>query len=69
MINFLALKVYNQQLLKLGNKLNEDLKDRFVVALKVDKEANAGLVSDIKQELRKMNALKVMYVTGVGDVE
>jgi hypothetical protein len=36
-----------------------------VVALKVDKETNAGLVSDIKQELRKINALKVMYVTTV----
>lgn len=50
-------------------KINEDLQDRFVVALKVDKEANAGLVSDVKQELRKINALKVMYVTGVGEVE
>ncbi|MDT0557780.1 biopolymer transporter ExbD [Ichthyenterobacterium sp. W332] len=50
-------------------KINEDLRDRFVVALKVDKEANAGLVSDVKQELRKINALKVMYVTGIGDVE
>jgi hypothetical protein len=29
------------------------LKDKIVVGLKVDKDTNAGLVSDIKQELRK----------------
>lgn len=45
--------------------LREELQDKFVVALKVDKEANSGLVSDIKQELREINALKVMYVTTV----
>lgn len=45
--------------------LREELQDKFVVALKVDKETNAGLVSDIKQELRKINALKIMYVTTV----
>ena len=41
----------------------EELKDKIVVGLKVDKETNAGLVSDIKQELREANALKVMYIT------
>jgi biopolymer transport protein ExbD len=41
----------------------EELKDKIVVGLKVDKDTNAGLVSDIKQELREANALKVMYIT------
>jgi biopolymer transport protein ExbD len=45
--------------------LNEDLKDRVVVALKVDNETNAGIISDIKEELRKANALKIMYVTSL----
>lgn len=40
----------------------EELKDKIVVGLKVDKNTNAGLVSDIKQELREANALKVMYI-------
>jgi len=35
--------------------------------LKVDKDANMGLISDIKQELRKVNALKVNYTTYEGD--
>ena len=41
----------------------EELKDKIVVGLKVDRETNAGLISDIKQELREANALKVMYIT------
>lgn len=45
------------------SKINEDLKKYFIVALKIDKDTNAGIVSDIKQELRKANALKVMYIT------
>lgn len=45
--------------------LRPELQDRLVVALKVDKETNAGLVSDIKQKLREINALKIMYITNV----
>ncbi|WP_299128192.1 biopolymer transporter ExbD [uncultured Winogradskyella sp.] len=43
-------------------ELVEELKPKFVVGLKVDKNTHAGLVSDIKQELRKANTLKVMYI-------
>lgn len=46
------------------NGMNEDLQSKIVIGLKVDKETNAGLVSDIKQELREANALKVMYIAG-----
>jgi len=42
--------------------LNEALQPKVVVGLKVDKDTHAGIVSDIKQELRKANALKVMYI-------
>ncbi|WP_299116167.1 biopolymer transporter ExbD [uncultured Winogradskyella sp.] len=44
--------------------LPEELKDRVVIALKVDEKTNAGIVSDVKQELREANALKIMYITG-----
>ncbi|MFP4844236.1 ExbD/TolR family protein [Winogradskyella sp. PE311] len=43
-------------------ELVEELQKKFVVGLKVDKNTHAGLVSDIKQELRKANTLKVMYI-------
>jgi hypothetical protein len=33
----------------------------------VDGETNMGLITDIKQELRKVNALKINYTTRNGD--
>ena len=35
-------------------------------ALKVDKETYMKIVTDVKQELRKANALKINYSTGRG---
>jgi len=49
--------------------LRPELQDRLVVALKVDENTNAGLVSDIKQKLREINALKIMYITNVKRAE
>lgn len=46
----------------------EELIPFLTTALKVDKDANMGLVGDIKQELRKVNALKINYTTKKGDV-
>ena len=46
----------------------EELQNVLTTALKVDGETNMGVISDIKQELRKVNALKINYTTGVGDV-
>jgi biopolymer transport protein ExbD len=46
----------------------EELVPFLTVALKVDQDANMGLVGDVKQELRKENALKINYTTRKGDV-
>ena len=48
-------------------KKSQELQNVLTTALKVDKNANMGLISDIKQELRKVNALKVNYTTYEGD--
>ena len=45
----------------------EELIPYLTTALKVDKETNMGLVSDIKQELRKAEALKINYTTVEGN--
>ena len=45
----------------------EELQNVLTTALKVDMETNMGLISDIKQELRKVNALKINYTTRSGD--
>lgn len=36
-------------------------------SMKVDKESEMGIVTDVKQELRKANALKINYSTGKTD--
>ncbi|MCM4173859.1 biopolymer transporter ExbD [Arenibacter sp. TNZ] len=48
-------------------KKPQELQNVLTTALKVDKDANMGIISDIKQELRKVNALKVNYTTYDGD--
>ncbi|MEM1260388.1 MAG: biopolymer transporter ExbD [Bacteroidota bacterium] len=48
-------------------KKPQELQNVLTTALKVDKDANMGLISDIKQELRLVNALKVNYTTYEGD--
>lgn len=49
--------------------LREEMIPYLTVSLKVDRDANMGVVMDVKQELRKANALKINYTTGTGDVE
>ncbi|RKE99035.1 ExbD/TolR family protein [Ichthyenterobacterium magnum] len=46
----------------------EELIPFLTTSLKVDSDANMGLVGDIKQELRKCNALKINYTTKKGDM-
>ncbi|GGW30018.1 ExbD/TolR family protein [Arenibacter certesii] len=48
-------------------KKPQELQNVLTTSLKVDKDANMGIISDIKQELRKVNALKVNYTTYEGD--
>ena len=52
---------------ELRGKLRPELQDRIMIALKVDGETNTGLVSDVKQELRELNMLKMIYITSPGN--
>ena len=54
-------------LTELRAKLRPELQSKVMVALKVDEETNTGLVSDIKQELRDLNMLKLIYITTPGN--
>jgi len=45
------------------DKLDEVERDQLTVALKVDKDAKMGLISDVQLELRNANARKLMYST------
>ena len=62
--SFVSLDAIQPAVFEYITSLPEELKDRVVVALKVDEKTNAGIISDIKQELREANALKIMYITG-----
>lgn len=43
------------------NTIEENLKPAMTVALRIDKEVKMGIVTDVKTELRKANALKINY--------
>jgi len=53
------------------NTINTELGEQFrnvaITALKVDNKTNMGLVADIKEQLRKINALKINYTTRKGE--
>lgn len=60
---FVNVEEVQPAILEERNKLRDELKDYVMVAFKVDKETNSGLVYDVKQELRQANLLKVIYIT------
>ena len=64
---FASVSEVGDYILQERAKKPQELQNVLTTALKVDKEANMGLVSDIKQELRKVNALKVNYTTYEND--
>lgn len=49
-------------------KLDEAERDLLTMSLKVDRDVKMGIVTDVRQKLRKVNALKVNYssVPGAG---
>lgn len=47
--------------------LREELIPFLTMSLKVDHKSNMGIVGDVKQELRKANALKINYTTKLGE--
>lgn len=49
------------------SKMPVELRRVVTVALKVDKKASMGLISDVKEELRKVNVLKINYTTYEGE--
>jgi len=48
--------------------MREELKPLMLVSLKADSDTGMGIVTDVKEELRKVNALKVNYSTKKGSV-
>jgi biopolymer transport protein ExbD len=64
---FVHLSNLGVKVLEAINKKPDHLRAFVTISLKVDKKASMGLVSDVKEELRKINALKINYTTYEGD--
>jgi biopolymer transport protein ExbD len=47
--------------------LKEQDRNKMTISLKIDKSAEMGVVTDVKQELRKASALKINYSSFEGD--
>lgn len=45
------------------DKLDEVERDAITIAMKVDVDTKMGIVSDVQQELREANALKLLYTS------
>ncbi|MFT6850180.1 MAG: biopolymer transport protein ExbD [Sphingobacteriales bacterium] len=49
-------------------KVDERLVTQMTASIRADKETKMGIVTDVKQELRKINSLKINYSTKKGDI-
>lgn len=47
-------------------KMSEDARNKMSVSLKADGNTDMGIITDVKQELRKASALKINYSAKVG---
>ncbi|MCG8321763.1 MAG: biopolymer transporter ExbD [Cytophagales bacterium] len=61
--NFIGTKEIVQFVLTEKDKLDESERDQITMSLKIDKETKMGIVTDVQQELKEANALKVLYNT------
>ncbi len=50
-------------------RMAESERNKMIVSIKADKDAEMGIISDIKQELRKAEALKINYSASQGTQE
>lgn len=65
--NFIDVSEVGSFVLSEINKMPEHIRPYATVSLKVDRKASMGLISDVKQALREVSALKVNYTTIEGD--
>lgn len=51
------------------NEHPEAIRDYLTTSIKADRSVKMGMIQDIKQELRQINALKVLYSASGGEVK
>ncbi len=65
---FARIKDIQQFVITERENINEAERPLMTVSIKADEEVKMGLITDIKQELRKANTLKINYSTRKGEV-
>ena len=66
--SFASLNEIQQFILTEREAISEAERNQMTVSIKADKEVKMGLITDVKTELRKAEALKINYSTGKGEV-
>lgn len=61
--SYANLNEVQQFIVREREEMSEDEKKLMTTSLKVDMDTKMGIVSDVKQELREANALKINYNT------
>ena len=64
---FVSLANFASSIVEKINEKPEHLRPFVTISLKIDKKASMGLITDVKQKLRDINALKINYTTYEGD--
>lgn len=65
---FARVKDIQQYVITERENINEAERPLMTVSIKADQDVKMGLITDIKQELRKANTLKINYSTSKGEV-
>lgn len=59
--NIVPLEQVGDVILGLKNRLNDEDAAHYTVSIRADKGTQMGVITDIKQQLRKVGALKIRY--------
>ncbi len=46
---------------QLRNRIDEEYQEYYIVSIRADKNTPMGIITDVKEELRKVGALKIRY--------
>ena len=58
---FVAVEEVGAAVINIKKRLNDEEQDLFTINIRADKSTPMGVVSDVKQELRKAGALNIRY--------
>lgn len=65
--NFSTKELIGQFIASERDKLDERDRPQMTVSIKSNKRTRMGIVTDVKKELRRANALAISYAAGKGD--